>query len=71
MKKLGILGWICQLLVLIGALNWGLIGIFRWDLVYKIFGAGTVARVVYIVIGAAAVLLILDLLFGLESKKKA
>jgi hypothetical protein len=68
MKKLGLLGWICEILVLIGALNWGLVGAFRFDLVAKIFGYGTVTRVVYIIIGVAALYLILALLF--EKNKK-
>jgi len=68
MKKLGFVGWICQILVLVGALNWGLVGALKFDLVAKIFGYGTVARVVYIVIGVAAIYLIIDLL---TPKKKA
>jgi len=62
MKKLSLLGWICQILVLIGALNWGLIGALKFDLVAKIFGYGTVTRVIYIIVGLAAVYLIIDLL---------
>ena len=39
----------------IGALNWGLIGIFGFDLVAWIFGAGTLASsIVYAIIGIAA-----------------
>jgi uncharacterized membrane protein YuzA (DUF378 family) len=68
MKKFGLLGWICQILVLIGALNWGLVGALKFDLVAKIFGYGTVTRVIYIIIGVAAVYLIIDLL---TPKKKA
>ncbi|MCX6566471.1 MAG: DUF378 domain-containing protein [Candidatus Aminicenantes bacterium] len=62
MKKIGLLGWICQILVLIGALNWGLVGALKIDLVSKIFGYGTVTRVIYIIVGLAAVFLIIDLL---------
>jgi uncharacterized membrane protein YuzA (DUF378 family) len=69
MKKMGLLGLICQILVLIGALNWGLVGAFRFDLVYKIFGAGIVSRIVYIVVGIAAVYLIVDLFMPKSEKK--
>jgi uncharacterized membrane protein YuzA (DUF378 family) len=69
MKKMGLLGLICQILVLIGALNWGLVGAFRFDLVYKIFGAGIVSRIVYIVVGIAAVYLIVDLFMPKTEKK--
>jgi uncharacterized membrane protein YuzA (DUF378 family) len=69
MKKMGVLGWICQILVLIGALNWGLVGAFRFDLVYRIFGAGIVSRIVYIVVGVAAIFLIIDLFMPKSEKK--
>ncbi len=47
-------------LTLIGALNWGLIGLFNFDIVAWIFGGGTVAtRVVYSIIGIAALLCII------------
>ncbi len=44
------------LVVIIGALNWGLVGFFRWDLVEKIFGSGNTGatRVVYCVVGLFA-----------------
>ncbi len=44
---------------LIGALNWGLVGLFGFDLVAFLFGAMTVlSRIVYTVIGLSAVGLI-------------
>lgn len=43
-------------LVIIGGINWGLVGFFDYNLVDGIFGAGSVvARVVYSVVGLAAV----------------
>ncbi len=49
--------WILWLLVFVGALNWGLVGAFDFNLVAKLLGAGSMAeRVVYIVVGVAAVL---------------
>lgn len=51
----GALGWIAVILLIIGGLNWGLVGIFEWDLVAAIFGAMSVAsKVVYILVGVAA-----------------
>ncbi|HUW20425.1 MAG TPA: DUF378 domain-containing protein [Sedimentisphaerales bacterium] len=42
-------------LVLIGALNWGLVGLFDFDVVARIFGPMTAAsRLVYTVVGLAA-----------------
>ena len=46
---------IALLLVIIGAINWGLIGIFQFDLVASIFGgqAATISRIIYTLVGAA------------------
>ncbi len=68
MKKIGILGWICQLIVVIAGINWGLIGVFKFDLVTKIFGFGDIVRIVYIVVGVAAVYLLFDLIFAKTKK---
>lgn len=49
------LNLITLLLVIIGGLNWGLVGLFQFDLVAAIFGAGsTLARIVYVLVGASA-----------------
>lgn len=43
------------LLVLIGAINWGLVGLFRFDLVAHLLGDMTRAtRIVYILVGLSA-----------------
>ncbi len=45
---------ISLLLVIIGAVNWGLIGFFQYDLVAAIFGTMTTfTRVVYALVGLA------------------
>lgn len=42
-------------LLIIGGLNWGLVGIFNWDLVAAIFGdMSIVSRIVYILVAVAA-----------------
>jgi len=42
-------------LLIIGGLNWGLVGLFDFDLVASLFGDGTMlARVVYVLVGIAA-----------------
>lgn len=49
---------ICLVLVIIGGINWGLVGLFDFNLVDKIFGIGSVmARTVYSLVGIASVLL--------------
>jgi hypothetical protein len=49
-------------LVVVGALNWGLVGLFEFNLVEEIFGAGTVADVIYIIIGIAGLMMVPRLL---------
>ena len=60
MKKMGTLGWIAFVLVIIGALNWGLVGFFSYDLVAAIFGdATTMARIVYSLVGLSGLYLLI------------
>ena len=48
------LDYIALCLVIIGAVNWGLIGIFDFDLVAAIFGTMTIiSRIIYILVGIA------------------
>ncbi|MBS5801433.1 MAG: DUF378 domain-containing protein [Brachyspira sp.] len=54
MRALKIISYI---LVIIGALNWGLVGLFNIDLVALIFGEMTIlARIVYILVGISAII---------------
>jgi len=58
MRKLNGLDWVALVLVIVGGLNWGLVGLFRFDLVAKIFGEMSVlSRIVYGLVGLAAVYL--------------
>jgi len=49
-----ILDVIAAVLVVIGGLNWGLIGLFNFNLVELIFGAHALARIIYILVGLSA-----------------
>ncbi|MBR5479636.1 MAG: DUF378 domain-containing protein [Clostridia bacterium] len=46
---------IALILVIIGALNWGSIGVFQFDLVASLFGGmgALISRIVYTVVGLA------------------
>ncbi|HWJ87065.1 MAG TPA: DUF378 domain-containing protein [Pelagibacterium sp.] len=47
---------ITLILVIIGGLNWGLVGLFQFDLVAAIFGVGSMlSKIVYIVVGLSAI----------------
>ena len=57
---------IALILVIIGAINWGLIGIFKFDLVATIFGEMSVlSRIVYSLVGISG-LWCIKLLFNEE-----
>lgn len=44
---------ICLVLVIIGAVNWGLIGFFEWNLVEALFGYTWLTRIIYALVGLA------------------
>ncbi|HIU51934.1 MAG TPA: DUF378 domain-containing protein [Candidatus Merdicola faecigallinarum] len=47
-----IIDTIALILVIIGAINWGLIGLFQFNLVEFLFGAMTIlSRIIYILVG--------------------
>jgi len=58
MSKFNALDWTTLALVIIGGLNWGLVGLFDFNLVATIFGdTSTISRVVYGLVGASALYL--------------
>ncbi len=50
-----VIHWIALLLVIIGALNWGMWGFFQIDVVASIFGGPSTAisRIIYALVGLA------------------
>ncbi|MBQ2891825.1 MAG: DUF378 domain-containing protein [Bacilli bacterium] len=59
---------ICLVLVIIGALNWGLIGLFDFNLVSFIFDSLSVviSRIIYSLVGVAGIVLIVDGLLNMN-----
>lgn len=56
MKKLKGLEMLFLILIIVGGLNWGLVGLFNFDLVATIFGdMSIVSRIVYTLVGISAV----------------
>ena len=52
----GLIVYVLAPLTFVGAINWGLIGIFGFDLVAWLFGPATrVSNIIYALIGLAAV----------------
>ncbi len=59
MKQLTIFDWVAIVLVIVGAINWGLVGLFNFDLVASIFGSmSIISRIIYDLVGLAGLYLI-------------
>jgi uncharacterized protein len=57
--KLNIIDWVALVLVIVGGLNWGLVGAFKFNLVDSIFGVeSALARIVYVLVGLSAIYLV-------------
>ncbi len=61
---------VAGVLVVTGAINWGLVGGFNFNLVSKLVGAGTTAeKVIYIIIGVAGAVKLLGCFITLPCSK--
>lgn len=51
--------WVAIVLAVIGAVNWGLVGLFDFNLVSALFGPmSTLSRIIYVVVGLAGLYLV-------------
>lgn len=56
MGQLGFIDWVAIILVVIGGLNWGLIGLFGFNFIGALIGDITwLLRLVYILVGIASI----------------
>ncbi len=54
-RTMSTVDWIAMILLIVGGLNWGLIGLFGFDLVATLFGnMSALSRVVYVLVGLSA-----------------
>jgi hypothetical protein len=59
MNKLNTIDWVALVLVIVGGLNWGLVGLLDFDLVATLLGdMSTLARIVYVLVALSAVYLL-------------
>ena len=66
------LNLITLVLVIVGGLNWGLVGLFDFDLVAAIFGDGSaLSRIVYVLVGISAVWQLIPLSQAFRSDEPA
>lgn len=61
MGKMKWFDWLAIVLLIVGGLNWGLVGIFGWNLVEAIFGVGLITNIIYGLVGASALFSIFSL----------
>jgi len=65
-----VIKWIAWIIVVIGGLNWGLVGLFNYDIIAMMFGAGSLAaNITYDIVGLAAVVLIIYKIMRMGKKK--
>ena len=65
-----ILNTITLVLLIVGGLNWGLVGLFGFDLVAAIFGEmSALSRIVYTLVGASALWQLIPLFRGDEARR--
>lgn len=58
------------LFTIIGAINWGLIGLFNFNLVDSLFGQNSfLSMLIYIIVGIAGLINIYAFLYGLKYKE--
>lgn len=57
---------VALLIMVLGALNWGMVGLFDTNVISDVFGNGTLTDVVYVVVAVCGVLYIPRLLDSLH-----
>ncbi len=63
MNRINVLDWVFLVLLVVGGLNWGLIGLFDYNLVAELFGANSaLSNLIYILVGASAAYIVVSFL---------
>jgi uncharacterized protein len=62
------LNLIAAVLVIVGALNWGLVGLAQFDLVHALLGATILSTIVYTLVGVAGLYQVLNLTGATSSR---
>lgn len=70
MKNFNTLDWVTLALLIIGGLNWGLVGVFDFNLISYLFGEmSVVSRAIYDIVGLSALYMLVVALSGGESSQ--
>ncbi|MDE6954007.1 MAG: DUF378 domain-containing protein [Erysipelotrichales bacterium] len=59
---------IALVFTIIGAINWGLIGLFNFNLVESLFGDSMLSAIIYMIVGIAGIINIMLLFTDLDTK---
>ena len=59
---------IALVFTIIGAINWGLIGLFNFNLVESIFGTSLLSAIIYMIVGITGIINIMLLFTDLDTK---
>ncbi|MCI9094123.1 MAG: DUF378 domain-containing protein [Coprobacillus sp.] len=59
---------IALVFTIIGAINWGLIGLFNFNLVEALFGTSMLSAIIYMIVGIAGIINIMLLFTDLDTK---
>ena len=70
MLKLNLGLWIALIALVVGGLNWGLVGLFQFNLVAVVFSE-MLARIVYVIVGLSAIAVLVPALVSRRSPKAA
>ena len=70
-KQACLLCKIVGLIAILGALNWGLIGLMNLNLVEQIFGISQITRIIYIVVGLSGIALLVSYVATCPACKKS
>lgn len=65
MRRMNALDWVAWVLLIIGGINWGLVGLFGFNLVEVLFGVNIITRIIYVLVGISAIYL----LFAVPAKR--
>lgn len=57
-SKWNALDWVAVALVIVGGINWGLVGAFGINLVEYLFGSSYMSSIVYVLVGLSALYMI-------------
>ncbi len=61
LAKFNVWDWVAMVLLIIGGINWGLVGLFNFDLVAALFGEMSLfSRIIYVLVGISAIYLAIE-----------